>query len=350
MKNKIKYTLIIAAAFIAITAVLLHNRSQLKAEENVEKIDAYPVNVDTVSFKHLSDHLNLIGTIEAINDVPIVSEAQGKVTNVYAQVGDYKKAGSTLFQLEDDLELAAFKTAEVNYQKTQKDFDRYQALYKEKSVTDSQFEGAKLALQSAEAQYISAKKAYEDTKISTPISGIVTSRKVDLGDYVQNHSVVAEVVDIANLKAVINVAETDVFDLKVGDKVQITTDVYPGVTFEGRIKTISDKGDAAHTYPVEVDLSNSREHPLKAGMFAHVNFNPVSKSSSLVIPRDALLGSIKDAQVYIVNNGTAKLRNLVIGNSSNNNLEVISGLHEGDIVVVNGQNNLKENYKVKIIK
>ncbi len=350
MKNKIKYTAIVVIAFAAIMAILLHNRSQIKAEENVERITAYPVNVDTVTFKHLTDRLNLVGTIEAINDVPIVSEAQGKVTNVYAQVGDYKKAGSTLFQLEDDLELAAFKTAEVNYQKAQKDFERYQALYQEKSVTDSQFENAKLAQQSAEAQYISAKKAYEDTKITTPISGIVTSRKVDLGDYVQNHSVVAEVVDIANLKAILNVAEMDVFNLKVGDQVKITTDVYPGVTFEGRIKTISDKGDAAHTYPVEVDLANSREHPLKAGMFAHVVFNPESKTKDLVIPRYALLGSIKDAQVYVVDNGVAKLRNLVVGNSSNNNIEVVSGLHVGDIVVVNGQNNLKENYKVKIIK
>ncbi len=350
MKNKIKYTAIVVIAFAAITAILLHNRSQIKAEENVERINAYPVNVDTVTFKRLTDRLNLVGTIEAKNDVPIVSEAQGKVTNVYAQVGDYKTAGSTLFQLEDDLELAAFKTAQVNYQKAQKDFERYEALYKEKSVTDSQFENAKLAQQSAEAQYISAKKAYEDTKITTPISGIVTSRKVDLGDYVQNHSVVAEVVDIANLKAILNVAEMDVFNLKVGDKVQITTDVYPGVTFEGRIKTISDKGDAAHTYPVEVDLANSREHPLKAGMFAHVIFNPQSRTKSLVIPRYALLGSIKDAQVYVIDNGVAKLRNLVVGNSSNNNIEVLSGLHEGDVVVVNGQNNLKENYKVKIIK
>jgi len=349
MKNKIKYTAIVIIVFIAITAVLLHNRSQIKAEENVEKIDSYPVNVDTVTYKHLSDHLNLVGTIDANNDVPIVSEAQGKVTNVYAQVGDFKKAGSTLFQLEDDLELASFKTAEVNYHKAQKDLERYQALYNEKSVTDSQLEGAKLALQTAEAQYISAKKAYEDTKITTPISGIVTARKVDLGDYVLNHAVVAEVVDIATLKVNINVAEKDVFDLKTGDKVQISTDVYPGVTFEGRIKTISDKGDAAHTYPVEVDLANSREYPLKAGMFANVNFNPVSKSNSLVIPRDALLGSVKDAQVYIVSNGVAKLHNLVIGNSSNNNLEVISGLNEGDIVVVNGQNNLKNDFKVKII-
>ncbi len=349
MNNKIKYTLIILGTIAVIFFILLHNRARIKAAENVVKLTDYPVNVDTVTSQFLTNHLNLVGTIQANNDVPIVSEAQGKVIKVSAEVGDYKAAGSTLIQLEDDLELAAFKTAQVNYQKAQKDLDRYQSLYQEKSATDAQLENAKLVFQSAEAQFIVAKKNYDNTKISTPISGIVTSRPVNLGDYVNNKSVVAEVVDIATLKVIINVSEQDVFNLKVGDKVQVATDVYPGTTFEGRIKTISDKGDQAHTYPVEVDLHNSKEHPLKAGMFAHVVFNSISNNKSLVIPRDALLGSVKNAQVFLVENGVAKLRNLVLGNSSNNYLEVLKGLQPGDVVVVNGQNNLKDDYKVKIV-
>ena len=104
-----------------------------------------------------------------------------------------------------------------------------------------------------------------------------------------------------------------------------------------------------YKYPVEVDLHNSKDHPLKAGMFAHVIFNSISKSKSLIIPRDALLGSVKNAQVFLVQNGVVKLKDLVLGNSSNNNLEVLSGLNSGDVVVVNGQNNLKDNYKVKVV-
>ena len=68
--------------------------------------------------------------LQANNDVPIVSEALGKVIKVYAQVGDFKKSGSTFIQLEDDVELAAFKTAEVNYLKAQKDYERYQAFWR----------------------------------------------------------------------------------------------------------------------------------------------------------------------------------------------------------------------------
>ncbi len=348
MRKKIKYISIVVAFFIIIAAILVHNRAEIKTTEKVIKLSEYPVNVDTVRSRFFVNHLNLVGTINANNDVPIVSEQDGKVTKVYAEIGNYEKAGSTLIQLEDELELAAYQTAKVNYDKTSKDYTRYNSLYKSGSVTDAQLENAKLAEQSAEAQYIAAKKNYDDTKITTPISGIVVSRPVNIGDYINKREVVAEVVDISLLKVLLNVSEQNVFALKVGDKVNVTTSVYPGVTFPGKIKTISDKGNAAHTYPVEVILSNSKQHPLKAGMFANVVFNSQPKNKSLAIPREALLGSVKDAKVYVDENNVAKIRNLVIGNSSNNFLEVLSGLKPGDIVIVNGQNNLKENYKVKV--
>jgi len=348
--QRLKYFIITFIVVGAIIALLLNNKAKMEAKSENAKIEAYPVNVVEVTKSKAQRDLEMVGTITANNDVAIVSEAQGRVTKVYAEVGDYKSAGSPLIQLDDELKLAGFKTAEVNYQKTKKDYERYQALLASKAVTDAQLESAKLAYQSAEAQYIVAKKGYEDTKITTPISGIVTSRNVDIGNYVNKNMVVAEVVDISKLKVKLNVAETDVFKLNVGDKVKISTDVYPGITFPGKIETISDKGDEAHTYPVEVIFMNSKEHPLKAGMFGKVAFNSVSKGEKLLIPRDALIGSIKNPQVFVIKNGIAKIRDLVVGSTYNNKLEVLSGLKEGERVVVNGQNNLADNYKVMVVQ
>lgn len=348
--QRLKYFIITFIVVGAIIALLLNNKAKMEAKSENAKIEAYPVNVVEVTKSKAQRDLEMVGTITANNDVAIVSEAQGRVTKVYAEVGDYKSAGSPLIQLDDELKLAEFKTAEVNYQKTKKDYERYQALLASKAVTDAQLESAKLAYQSAEAQYIVAKKGYEDTKITTPISGIVTSRNVDIGNYVNKNMVVAEVVDISKLKVKLNVAETDVFKLNVGDKVKISTDVYPGITFPGKIETISDKGDEAHTYPVEVIFMNSKEHPLKAGMFGKVAFNSVSKGEKLLIPRDALIGSIKNPQVFVIKNGIAKIRDLVVGSTYNNKLEVLSGLKEGERVVVNGQNNLADNYKVMVVQ
>jgi RND family efflux transporter MFP subunit len=348
MKN-LKYYVIAFVLFAALVMVLLNNRAQLEAKAKNDKISAYPVTVSTVEMKQVSDDIDLVGTIVGENDVQVISEAQGKVTGVFANVGDYKPAGSLIARLDDELKQSAYETAQVNFEKSKKDFERYEALYKNKSVSDVQYEQAKLAFYNAQSQYVAAKKDYENTKITAPISGIITDRNIDMGTYVNKNMPVANIVDISRLKVKIGVPEEDVFSLKKGDKVTVTTDVYPGVQFTGTISTISDKGDQAHNYPVEISLMNSREHPLKSGMFGKVTFVSKSSTPKLVVSRDALLGSIKEPQVFVVENGTVHLKNVTVGSTYDNDLEILKGLKAGDKVVVNGQNNLEENTAVYVV-
>lgn len=343
---------IVVAVLASIVAILLNNKakSDAKAAKSQEAEKAVSVATITVSKALLSETLSLIGTITANNDVAIVSETSGRVVAVNAKVGDYKPAGSVLVQVDDELRLANLKSTEVAYEKAKKDLERYEALFKEGGITEAQLESARLNFKSAEAQYIVARRQWRDTRITTPISGIVTDRKVDVGAMVSNGTVVANVVDISKLKLKVNVAEKDVFRLKVGEEVEITTDVYPGVKFRGEIATISAKGDEAHTYPVEITLSNSKEYPLKAGMFGRVTFTALSNREALVIPREALLGSVKDAKVFVAENGVARLRPITVGREAGKLLEVIDGLREGEELIVSGQNNLRDGYVINIIK
>lgn len=346
--KKLRVFSIVIVSLAIIVAVLLRNRAQIKAETRNLHVDSYAVDVATVDKRSLTDNLDLVGTVNADNDVRVVSESSGKVTRVLARVGDYERTGAVLLQLDDKLQAAALALAKVNLDKATKDYRRYQQLYKEHSVTDAQLEGAELAYESANDQFVIAHRQYNNTRITSPISGIVTSRGVDLGSYVNPGMAVAEVVDISKLKITVNVDEQDIMDFKPGDKVGITTGVYPGVKFTGFIKTISSKGDADHTYPVEVEFPNSRQHPLKAGMFADVYFSARSAGESLVIPRQALVGSVESPQVYVVKNGIVRLTNIVVGSTYNNYLQVLGGLHEGETVVTNGQDNLEDGYKVNI--
>ncbi len=81
-------------------------------------------------------------------------------------------------------------------------------------------------------------------------------------------------------------------------------------------------------------------------MFGRVQFSSLKKSNTLVVPRESLIGSIKDSKVFVVNGETAELRNVVIGNTYNNYLEILSGINEGEQVVISGQNNLQDKDKV----
>jgi RND family efflux transporter MFP subunit len=348
--NKMKLSVISLSVFAVIVAILMYNKSKMEAKSQTDILKPIPVTVGTAAKMDLSDAHSLTGTIVPNNDIAIVSETEGKVVAVYAKVGDTKEAGAVLFAVDDELKKAALATAEVNLEKSKKDFERFESLQGQNAVTASQYEGARLALKSAEAQFIVARKQYNDTKISTPIAGIVTSRLVDRGTMVQQKMVVANVVDISRLKVKLSVAERDAFRLAPGNDVEITTDIYPGVTFGGKIESVSAKSDDAHTYPVEISLPNNKAHPLKAGMFARVSFRPLMRGDALAIPRSALVGSFKQPQVYVVENGIAKLRNIVVDDEVGSHLRVLSGLKEGEEIVVNGQNNLKDNVPVTIVK
>jgi len=348
--KKLKIGLVLLLVMAGIVFVLINNKSKLEAKTNNSVIDTYSVTVEKVGKKEISKSLELVGTITGSNDVAVVAEASGRVTGVYAKVGDNKSKGSTLIQLDNELKHAAYLTAEVNYEKVKRDFARYESLFKDGSITIARLEAAKLELQAAESQYIFAKREYNDSKITAPISGIVTAKNVDEGDYVNKGTVVANIVDISKLKVKLNVAEKDAFRLKPGDKVEIFTDVYPGVTFNGKIETISAQGDASHTYPVEISLPNNNKNPLKAGMFGRISFTSIKNNESILIPREALVGSVKNAKVFVVENSIAKEKDIVIGNVYDNMLEVLQGLNEGEQIVVNGQNNLKDNYRVKIVE
>lgn len=351
--KRLKYIGLAILVLGVIITTLLYNKSKVQAKSKNQVLDTYAVSVVTVGNQKISENISVVGVTAANNDVNVISETQGRVTAVYAKVGDYKPAGSVLFQVDDELKKASFTLAEANYQKTKKDLERYELLFKQKSATDAQLEAARLAFSNAEANYIIAKRQLKDTKITTPVSGVVTARLVDVGSMVQGApqaTLVANVVDISKLKVKVNIAEKDAFKLKVGDKVDVTTEVYPGATLEGRVETISSKGDEAHTYPVEIVLANNSKFPLKAGMFARVYFNSIKRSEILAIPREALVGSVKTPQVYVVENGIAKLKNVVLGSEYGTNVEVISGLSSGELIVVNGQNNLSDNVKVDIMK
>jgi RND family efflux transporter MFP subunit len=341
---------IAGAVVIVLIAVIMSIRRKKESAAKSDIITTVPVSVTLAQKKKLESNISLVGTINANNDVNVISEAQGVVKEVYVKVGNYVVAGKVLVHVDDEIPRSNLGTAQINYEKAQKDFERAENLFQENSIPISQLDAARLGMKAAENQLDIAKRQLENTKIKTPISGKVNARYVNIGTMVQPGMPIANIVDISTLKARVNVGESEAFSLQAGDKVEITTDVYPENIFKGQIDNIASKSDEAHTYSVEIILPNSSEHPLKAGMFARIAFTSIKASNALTIPRMALIGSIKNAQVFQIKTGIAYLRNIVIGKQSNEFLEVLDGLSQGDTVVTSGQNNLVENAKVSIVE
>jgi RND family efflux transporter MFP subunit len=308
-----------------------------------------PVSVTVVKKQKLESSLSLVGNVNPQADINVVSETQGTVTGIHMKVGSQVVPGSILAEVDDQIPRSTKAAAEINYQKAQRDYQRAEELFQENSISASQLDASRLAMKAAENQLDIARRQLENTRLRSRIAGTVNSRSVDIGTMVQPGMVVANIVDISALKVRVNVPERETFQLKVGDRVDITTDVYPGAVFVGSIDNIAAKADEAHTYPVEIVVPNNGKNPLKAGMFARLLFKSIAASDALVIPRIALIGSIKEARVFIVHGQQAYLTSFVVGKQSAGLFEVASGLSEGDTVVISGQNNLVDGTKVQVV-
>jgi RND family efflux transporter MFP subunit len=329
------------------------NSNKAKREAAVEKQDpnvAVAVSVAPVQRDVLQSSLSIVGTVFANNDITLISETAGRITEMYVDVGSNLQPGTVILKVDDELRRAAYITADAAYDQAKKDLERYEKLYETKSITAQQIEGARLQVKQAQANFIVAQRNLSDTQVKSPIAGTLTTRLVNVGNTLGQGSPIGNIVDVRVLKVKVNVPETDVFRLAQNQAVEITSDVYPKAVFTGYILNISPKSDEAHTVAVEVRLQNNPSLPLKAGMFARVNFKNVKRAETLVIPRAALVGSVRDASVYLVQNGKAILRKVVIGSEEDQRLEVLQGLNENDSVVIDGQINLQDGAKVSINK
>ena len=160
---------------------------------------------------------------------------------------------------------------------------------------------------------------------------------------------IANVVDISKLKAKVNVAEKDVLKLHVGDAVDISTDLFPQIIFPEVCSRFHRKGTTR--YLSCGGLLEQSKLLLKAGMFVSVTFKPKSsRQPRFLFPREALVGSLQDAKVYVVKDNIAKLRPVSAVRSGGYQYGDFEGSRRANSVVVDGQDNLSDNVSVVVRK
>ncbi|WP_315814543.1 efflux RND transporter periplasmic adaptor subunit [Paraflavitalea speifideaquila] len=154
--------------------------------------------------------------------------------------------------------------------------------------------------------------------------------------------------DISRLKLQVTVNESQVANLKVGDKVQIKVSVFPDKEFTGTVSFIAAKADNTLSFPIEISLAANPGNQVKAGMYGTAIFNFPSQAPAIMIPRSAFIGSVSSNQVFVIkSDNTASLRKVVAGRVLGNKVEVLQGLQEGENVITSGQINLNEDRRYR---
>ncbi len=180
----------------------------------------------------------------------------------------------------------------------------------------------------------------------------MNKKLIEVGAYVAPGTQLFELVDISKLKLKVNVNENQVANIKIGDKVNIKSNVFPDDKFAGKISFIAAKADGSLNFPIEIDVTNNVKSSLKAGMYGTAVFEFPKQAATILVPRTAFVGSVSSNQIFILDKAknVAKIRKVVAGRILGDQVEIISGLTEGETVITSGQINLVDGTEVSIIK
>jgi len=349
------------------------------AQAATEKVVITSVRTAQAAKKDLPQLVQITGSVKANNDVQVLPKSPGRVTKVLVDVGSIVKAGDVLATIEAvDMALrvkqseaqlkqaqAGLEQAKLQQGTAKRGFDRAKALREKGAMTQLDFEqaesgsqlgavgilSAEASVALAEANLGLAQKAYDDTRITTPVAGVVTKKSVNVGTMATGAVAAFSVQDQTSLKMEGSVPAAYVPQLKLGIKVDIVVDELPGRTFEGTVSRLAPTLDA-ETRRGAIEIALAPAEGLLPNMFGRAEISFGSSADVLVVPATAVLSIGGQPAVYLVagNDGAAvaKLVRPKLGAKHFDEIVVEEGLSPGDAVVVSGNAGLKDGAQVVV--
>jgi membrane fusion protein (multidrug efflux system) len=253
---------------------------------------------------------------------------------------------------------AVLKTREIELADANREKNRMIALYQGGSATEQNRDKAVTAYEMAESNLKLANANLElarinlrESKIVSPIDGIVTARHVDAGNLIKVGDPIITISDMNIVKVIVPVAERFGKNLHQGMPVRISVDTYPDRQFEANVYSVYPALDVeTHTIQVEIRIKNS-DLLLKPGMFARVVLVTDSRDNAVVVGRDLVLGGkIDKPYVYVVNDSTAHKRIVEIGITQGDKYEITKGLNADETIVTNGMTFLQDGTSVDVVE
>jgi len=349
MRKKIIYITITAALVASIGYVLASNKSKIDAAAKPTKVNPIiPVKAWTVKLDSFATSFTLNGTTVPYREVNISAEIPGKLTNVFIKNGDRLKAGQIIASLDPSVYTAQLRSIESSIAKTDLDIERYTRLLSLGGATQMQLESVILQQKSLLAQKKEVLQQIDHMQIRSPFSGTIENVNVEKGSYVSYGSVIGSLIDNSSLKINVFLSEQEAFKTKDGQQVTVHS-ILLAEPLKANITMLSGKADAAGKFLAEIKLDN-KQHKLKAGMLTDVTFASGTTEKGLSLPLSSIVGSTKQARVYVVNGTTVSQKNIKTGIVTTEKIQVTEGLQQGEIVVTSGQLNLENGSSVSIIK
>lgn len=333
--------LLVVCATLAATGC---NRSDGKAAGGGFKMMVETVRAGT---ERVEDKLNAVGSLEANELVRVQSEIDGRVLTIGFEEGAAVKAGDVLFQLDDTKLQAEVQSAEARFTKAQNNLDRARRLLEEHTLSQQEFDDADAEFKDAGGAQALARKRLADATIRSPFDGFVSERLVSAGQYIDKGRTLVTVVDTDPLKIDFSVPERFLPQVRVGQKVAVRVAAWPARDFEGEVFFVDPRVEpSTRTIKLKATIPNAAGE-LRPGTFAHVDLVIGARDNAVVVPEQTIVPQIDKLTVFVVADGVAHRREVVIGARLPGKVEIANGLAVGEEVVVSGQQKLRDQVPVQ---
>lgn len=300
------------------------------------------VDIDRASVRSVPESRSYTANVEAENLNNISPAMANRIRRIHVDVGDHVSRGQVLVELD----AATADQQRISLENTETEYNRAVELLRIGAGTQRSVDQLKAQLDAARAQY---RNTMDNTVLRSPISGVVTARNYDDGDMTGQLPVLTVGQVTPSVKVTINVNENDLSRVSRGMPVDITFDAFPGESFSGKITRLQPAVDVAtRTFQAEVSVANPGGRILP-GMFARADIN-LGEHQRVVVPDRAVVkqtGS-NGKYVYVYHNGTVSFNKVELGQRLDDAYELISGVNDGDTVVITGQTRLADGAAVRI--
>lgn len=366
--------------------------------------EAIPVTIAPVRREAITSYLQGTATLESDETVQVLAEAAGATTRVLVEEGDMVAQGQVLAQLDDrearlgverakvqlaEAELAytslvrldkqeaelAMRNAELAAEEAREQHRRAASMADRGLISQQELDAKRTRRDTAEVQVEQGRvrlqyKTIDDarfrferaktelqeaqlrlqyTTVKAPIAGVISHRQVTQGQFVQKNQHLFTIVDTRRLLARTYLPEKFSSGIAVDQDAYVKVEAHPQQRFEARVTLISPVVEVeSGTFKVTVEL-RAPPPELKPGMFASVFISAARRANTLVIPKRALTLDSAQPTVYRVQGRRARRVALTVGLTDTDRIEVLSGLAEGDEVVVIGQDKLLDDILVQVV-
>ncbi len=322
------------------------------------------VNVEPVERQSLNSYLVLNGIVEPERTVEIFSRLSAYVKQIVKEEGAFVRENDVLALLDDKEIRISYQQARIqleqaklSLEEAEANLNRSQELIKKDLISEQEFQTTEATYKQRQLDYENRQESFKDlelqlnwTRIRSLSDGYITERLIEVGDRVNTNQQVYTIEDFSPLLVRVFVPTSDSIKLKTDMLTEITTEIIEGTIFRGRVKLINPRVDVqSGTVKVTVEVFDETLM-LKPGMFVEAKIVIGKKEDVLIIPRKSILFKQNKTYVFVMDRNQVSQREIVLGLTEEDHVEILSGLEQGEVIVTVGVEGLKDGERVEVVR